>query len=123
MTSIFIILGLALVGVGVVVYLMKTGKIEDKDGNLIPDAVEEKVAEAKEVVKEVKTRAKRVAQETKDVVEAAKEVVKQSKDVVEAAKGTSRKGRKPAAKKTTAPKKPVAPKTVVVEKKKRGPKN
>ena len=36
-----------------------------------------------------------------DVKKAAKELVDQAEDVVEAAKGKPRKGRKPAAKKTT----------------------
>lgn len=118
--TILIILGLVAVAFGTGYYLIKSGKVEDKNGNLIPDSVEEKIEDAKKIVNEVKTRAKRVAQETKDVVNAAKEVVKQSKDVIDAVKGTPRKGRKPAAKKTTH-KTPVAPKTVVVQKKNRGP--
>lgn len=101
MNTFLIILGLVAIGAGVLVYLQKTGKIKDADGDLIPDVVEEKVEEVKEVAKKVKTRAKRVAEEAKDVVDAAKEVVKQSKDVVDAAKGGPRKGRKPAAKKAT----------------------
>lgn len=96
-----IVIGLFLLFVGVIIYLEKTKKIEDKDGNLIPDVLEEKIEEAKEVVKEVKVRAQRVAEEAKDVVDAAKEVVKQSKDIATAAKGGSRKGRKPAPKKTS----------------------
>ena len=101
MTTFIVILVLAAVIVGTAVYLQKTGKIKDADGDLIPDAIEEKVEEVKEVVQEVKVRAKRVAEEAKDVVDAAKEVVKQSKDVVNAAKGGSRKGRKPAPKKAS----------------------
>jgi hypothetical protein len=99
MTVLLILLALVVAG-AVTFFLMKTGKIEDKDGNNIPDAVEEKLAEVKEVAKVVKERAKRVVEESKDVVEAAKKVVKQSKDVVSATKGgQARKGRKPAAKK------------------------
>jgi ABC-type Fe3+-hydroxamate transport system substrate-binding protein len=83
---------IALLIIGTVIYLYKSGKIEDKDGNFIPDVIEEKV-------EEVKQRAARVADEVKDVAAAAKEVVKQSKDVVNAAKGnTTRKGRRPKAK-------------------------
>ena len=49
---------------------------------------------AKEVVKEVDSRIKRVKEESKDVVEAIKEVGSQAKDVVDAAKGkTKRRGR------------------------------
>ena len=83
----YLLLGLALTA-GVIIYLMKRGKIKDADGDLIPDAVEEKV-------KQVKARAKRVKEEVKDVVEAAKEVVEQTKDIPGAVKGKPRKGRKP----------------------------
>jgi ABC-type Fe3+-hydroxamate transport system substrate-binding protein len=83
---------IALLVIGTVIYLYKSGKIQDKDGDFIPDVIEEKV-------EEVKQRATRVAEEVKDVAAAAKEVVKQSKDVVNAAKGnTTRKGRRPKAK-------------------------
>jgi len=98
MTTFLIILGLVAVAVAVTVFLQKTGKIEDKDGDLIPDKIEAKVEQIKEVTKEVKETAKKVAIEAKDVAVAAKEVVKQSKDVIKAAKGSSRKGRKPAQK-------------------------
>ena len=50
-------------------------------------------------MKEVKTRAKRVAKEAKEVVETTKKVVKEVKDVVDAAKGVekpkAKRGRKP----------------------------
>ena len=99
MNTLLIILAIVAIGAAIIVYLQKTGKIEDKDGDLIPDAIETKVEEAKEVVAEVKKRATRVVEEAKDVANAAKEVVKQSKDVVNAAKGnTTRKGRRPKAK-------------------------
>ena len=84
----------AIVAVAVIFALMKFGKIEDKDGNNIPDVVDEKVKKVKEVAKEVKERAKRVSEEAADVVKAVKEVANQSKDVVEAAKGDKRKGKK-----------------------------
>jgi gas vesicle protein len=99
MESLLIILGLIAVGVVVVIILQKTGKIKDADGNLIPDVIEEKVEEAKEVVKEVKTRAKKVVKEAKEVVEATKKVVKEVKDVVDATKGKEKpkvkRGRNP----------------------------
>jgi hypothetical protein len=94
MDTILIILGVVAVAAGVVIYLVKKGKIADSDGDLIPDVVEDAVDDVKETAKEVKKRAKRVAEEAKDVVDAVKEVVEQSKDVVEAAKGDKRKGRK-----------------------------
>jgi len=84
----------AIVAVTLIFALMKFGKIEDKDGNNIPDVVDEKVKKVKEVAKEVKERAKRVSEEAADVVKAVKEVAKQTKDVVEATKGNKRKGKK-----------------------------
>lgn len=95
-----VVILLALAG-GVTFLLMKKGKIKDANNNNIPDALEEKVEEVKEVVAETKARAKKVVAEVKDVANAAKEVVKQSKDVVKAAttKTGERKGRKPAVKK------------------------
>ena len=105
MTTIIVIAAFVLF-FGLIIYFEKTKIIEDKDGNLIPDVIEEKVEDVKEVVKEVKVRAKRVAEEVKDVAAAAKEVVKQSKDVVSAAKGGgSRRGRKPSQNKNSNTKK------------------
>ncbi len=99
MTTFIVILVLAVVVTATTIYLKKTKIYEDKDGDLIPDAIEEKV-------KEVKVKAKRIAEEVKDVTVAAKEVVKQSKDVVSAAKGnTARKGRKPSPNKSSNTKK------------------
>jgi aldehyde:ferredoxin oxidoreductase len=91
--TIFIISAAA--AVAVIFALIKFGKIEDKDGNNIPDVVDEKVKKVKEVAKEVKARAEKVSEEAADVVKAVKEVAKQSKDVVDAAKGQNRRGRKP----------------------------
>jgi|LakMenEpi03Aug12_release.lakeMendotaPanAssembly.Ray.scaffolds.fasta_scaffold06705_12 molybdopterin biosynthesis enzyme MoaB len=99
MTTFIVILVLAAVITATAIYLKKTKIYEDKDGNLIPDAIEEKV-------EEVKVRAKRITEEVKDVAAAAKEVVKQSKDVVSAAKGGgSRRGRKPSQNKNSNTKK------------------
>lgn len=94
MDTLLIIIGLLVVGAGVVIYFVKAGKIADRDGDLIPDVVEDGIDDIKETAKEVKKRAKRVAKEAKDVADAVKEVVNQSKDVVDAAKGGKRKGRK-----------------------------
>ena len=77
----------------------KRGKINDADGDFIPDEVEEAVEDVKEAAKEVKRRAKRVKEEIKDVIDEAKDVADQVKDVVDAAKGKKRRGRKPKAKK------------------------
>ncbi len=89
------ILAVASIGVFVATKFFGAFKDEDKDG--IPDKLEEKVEDAKEVVVVFKNKTKRVAEETKDVIKAAKEVVKQSKDVVKVVteKTPTKKGRKP----------------------------
>jgi molybdopterin biosynthesis enzyme MoaB len=99
MTTFIVILVLATVIAATTIYLKKIKIYEDKDGDLIPDAIEEKVVE-------VKVRAKRIAEEAKDVATAAKEVIKQSKDVVSAVKGDgARRGRKPSQNKNSNTKK------------------
>ena len=96
MKTILVIIGLLAVLAGVYYFgFYKKGKINDRDGDLIPDEVEDAVEDAKETVAEVKRRAKRVKEEVKDVIEAAKEVVDQAGDVAAAAKGKPRRGRKP----------------------------
>jgi|TARA_R110000796_G_scaffold230857_1_gene348620 hypothetical protein len=75
----------------------------DQDGDGDVDLKDIK-SSAKKEVREVKKRVKRVKEELKDVGDAIKEVADQAGDIVDAAKGKSRKGRKPAAKKS-APKK------------------
>ena len=100
MSTIAIVVIVLAVAGGITYLLMKKGKIKDANNNNIPDAIEEKVEEVKEVVKETKIRAKRVAEETKDVVAAVKEVGKQASQVVKATTNSeARKGRKPAPKK------------------------
>ena len=100
MNTILVILGLLAAAVAVYYFAFyKQGKINDRDGDFIPDEVEEAVEDVKEVVKEVKRRGKRIKEELKDVVEEAKDVVEQAKDVVDAAKGKPRRGRKPKSKK------------------------
>lgn len=95
MTLLLIILSILVIGIGVTFFLIKTGKIEDKDGNGIPDVIDTKIEETKETIKEVKVRVKRVKEEASDVIKAVKEVGKQVKDIAGAVKGESRKGRKP----------------------------
>lgn len=65
----YIILGLA-IAAGVVFLLMKSGKIEDKNGNNVPDKLEPVIEEVKEVVKKVK----KAAGEVKPVKKSAKKV-------------------------------------------------
>ena len=86
------ILVVILLGAGAVIYYIKKGKIADRDGDLIPDVVEDTIEEVKEKAAEVKRRAKAVKAEVKDVV-------KEVKDVKDAIKGKKRRGRKPKSKK------------------------
>jgi methyltransferase-like protein len=84
--STFVLLVVAVAVAGAVTYiLMKKGTIADENNNNIPDAIEEKIEEAKVVVKKAKAK-----------VEKAKEVVAEVKKVAD-------KVTKPATKK--APKK------------------
>jgi|TARA_B100000073_G_scaffold322875_1_gene304543 prefoldin subunit 5 len=93
------IIGLIVVvlAIGAAVYYFgfyKKGKINDRDGDYIPDEIEDAVEDVKDGVKEVKRRAKNVKKEIKDVVDAAKEVGNQLGDVGAAVKGKKRQGRK-----------------------------
>ena len=84
--------------IGAAVYYFgfyRKGKINDRDGDYIPDEIEDAVEDVKEVAKEVKRRAKNVKQELKDVADATKEVLNQAGDVAAAAKGKQRRGSKP----------------------------
>jgi hypothetical protein len=87
MLLIYIIIAAIVIAVITTYALTKLGKIADIDGNGIPDAVEEKIEDAK-------YRAQRIKEEVSDVVEASKEVIAQIKDIKGAAKGETRKGRK-----------------------------
>ena len=80
MDTILIIIGLLVVGAGVVIYFVKKGKIADRDGDLIPDVVEDTIEDVKETAAEVKRRAKAVKEELADVV-------KEARDVADAFKG------------------------------------
>jgi hypothetical protein len=82
--STFVLLVVAVAVAGAVTYiLMKKGTIADANNNNVPDAIEEKIEEAKVVVKNVKAK-----------VEKAKEVVAEVKKVAD-------KVKKPATKKAT----------------------
>ena len=93
MSTIGWIVVIAIIIVGVVIYLVKTKKLADSDGDYIPDVVEdtytdvkeftedavddvkETVEDVKATVKEIKRRAKNVKAELADVLEEAQEVV------------------------------------------------
>ena len=83
--------------VGAAVYYFgfyKRGKINDRDGDFIPDEIEDAADKVKAAAKEVKRRGKNVKKELKDVVEAAKELGNQVGDVGKAVKDKKRQGRK-----------------------------
>ena len=66
--------------------------IKDENNNMIPDLLEEKMADLKE---DVSIRVSRVGEELKDVSKAIKEVGNQIGDIPKAATGKTRPGRKP----------------------------
>ena len=87
MGTFLIIVAVLAIGGAFAYFGMKSGKIEDKNNNNIPDAVEEKVEDVKEVV-----------EKAKKVVKKAEKAI--AKTVVVEKKAT----KKPAAKKTAAKK-------------------
>lgn len=96
MKTILVIIGILAVLAGIYYFAFyRKGKINDRDGDFIPDEVEDAVEDVKKVAKEVKRRAKNVKRELKDVADATKEVLNQAGDVAAAAKGKTRRGRKP----------------------------
>lgn len=91
MGTFIIILLVSLVITSIPIILKKLINYKDKDGNFIPDVIEDKVEEVRE---ETKRRVERVKEELKDVKKSAKDLGGQLTDVVEAAAGSNRKGRK-----------------------------
>jgi peptidoglycan hydrolase CwlO-like protein len=81
METIYIILGILLIIGTALLYAYKTGKLTDKDGDFIPDELEERI--------------ERVKEELVDVKNAIKEVGNQIGDIPKAIKGETRTGRKP----------------------------
>lgn len=82
----YLFLGLALV-VGVVIFLVKKGKIKDSDGDLIPDVVEDKIEDIKE---DIVLKASQIKKEVKEHASEIKE------DLGRIAKeATSKPARKP----------------------------
>jgi beta-lactam-binding protein with PASTA domain len=69
-TILLVVVALAVVS-GITYFLMKKGKIADANNNNIPDAIEEKIEEAKVVVKKAKAKVEKV----KSIVAEAEAVV------------------------------------------------
>ena len=94
-TIIFILIGLItlLVVVNIsAIWMTRKGLTRDDNNNMIPDLLEEKMADLKE---DVSIRVERVGEELKDVSKAIKEVGNQLGDIPAAATGKTRPGRKP----------------------------
>jgi len=94
MNTILVIIGILAVCAAVYYWYWKRGKINDRDGDFIPDEIEDAADKVKGAAKEVKRRAKNVKKELKDVIDAAKEVGNQMGDVGAAVKGKKRQGRR-----------------------------
>ena len=87
-------------GIGAVVYLIKKGKIKDSDGDLIPDAVEDKVENVKKTVTKVKKTAKELKAEFDVIASEVGDVIDEVKEVGDVIKKTAAKRRgRPKAKK------------------------
>ena len=96
MTTIIFIL-IAVIALLVVVnisaiWMTRKGLTRDDNNNMIPELLEEKMAELKQ---DVSIRVERVGEELKDVGKAIKEVGNQLGDIPKAATGKTRSGRKP----------------------------
>jgi|TARA_R110001606_G_scaffold344505_1_gene493212 hypothetical protein len=74
------------------IWLSSKGLTTDENNNMIPDLLEEKMADLK---KDFSDRVSRVGEELKDVSKAIKEVGNQIGDIPKAATGKTRTGRKP----------------------------
>ena len=84
-----ILIILAVIAVSAAVYYFgfyKQGKINDRDGDFIPDEIEDAVEDVKKVAKTVKRRAKKVKAELKDVAG-------ELQDVIQAIKGKPTKSK------------------------------
>ena len=75
--STFVLLVVAVAVAGAVTYiLMKKGTITDANNNNIPDAIEEKIEEAKVVVKKAKAKVEKVKTAVAEVKKVADKVKK-----------------------------------------------
>jgi len=87
MQTIWIILAILVIGAAIYYFgFYKQGKINDRDGDFIPDEIEDAVEDVKKVAKTVKRRAKKVKAELKDVAG-------ELQDVVQAIKGKPTKSK------------------------------
>lgn len=76
MSTLLIIISLAVIATIVGFAIVKSGAVKDEDGDLIPDALEDKIEDAMEDLEEArvefKERVKKVLKEARDVINALK---------------------------------------------------
>ena len=88
MNTILIILGLLVIVAGVYYFgFYKQGKINDRDGDYIPDVIEDAVEDVKEFADDVKATAKEVKKRAKAVKKELADVLEEAQDVADAMKG------------------------------------
>lgn len=87
MNTIAVIVIIAIIIVGVTVYLVKTKKVADSDGDYIPDVVEDAVEDVKEFAEDVKETAAEIKKRAKAVKAELSDVIEEAKDVADAFKG------------------------------------
>ena len=87
MNTIAVIVIIAIVIVGVTVYLVKTNRVADSDGDYIPDAVEDAEEDVKEFADDVKETAKEIKKRAKAVKAELADVLDEARDVADALKG------------------------------------
>ena len=75
MNVFFIIAGLVGIAIATYLVMLYTGRVKDEDKNFIPDSVDEKIEDAKELIDDIKETVDEVADEIADVIDEAKDVV------------------------------------------------
>ena len=93
MQTLLIISGIIAIIAGIYLFLIKTGKIEDKDGDYIADDIEDAIEDVKEVANKVKKTVKTVKTRAKKIKDQLEDVVDELQDVVQAFKGKPTKSK------------------------------
>jgi len=87
MKTILVILVVAALAVGIIIYLIKKGKVADSDGDYIPDVVEDAVEDVKDFADDVKATAKEVKRRAKNAKKELDDVIDEARDVADALAG------------------------------------
>ena len=97
MQTFLIILGIVAVAAGVYFFLIKTGKIGDRDGDYIADDIEDAIDDIKDEVNEAKAKVNKTVKQVKTRVNKVKDeledVVEELSDVLSAIKGKPTKSK------------------------------